>query len=453
MTTIAEKKVIRKNVRDMIIPITIENILQMLVGFVSMALIGRIHPLAIAALGLGNRVNGMLWSLFKGIGIGAQIVVAQAFGAKNMKIIAKTIQQTLLGVVSIGIVLQLVLYNFGNSILKVLFDPKMELLSEASMALRVLSFCVPFMAIVLVIGSVLQGLGDSRTPMFIAIAMNLINLGVSYCIIFGNFGFPKLGLKGAALGVVIAQASAAIIGLNILFGKRGKIRGFEIRDFFIPDWKIITKVFKLGLPTSMESLFWQLSTVVLTRALLVYGEVTYAAYQLGLQAESISFMPAAGFSVAATAFIGQKLGAEEQETAKAYLKTILKGSAIISIICAAPLVLAPDKIMRILTPDAELIAIGASYVLIMGFVQLPQNIGGVLSGSLRGAGYTEMPMISSGIGLWGVRVPMSLLIAFVWKKEVTFIFLVIGVDMLVRFIFNFIVFKKINIFKNYKMVK
>lgn len=452
MEATMEKKQIRSDVLKMIVPITAENILQMVVGFVSMALIGRMNPLVINAFGLGNRVNNILWSLFKGIGIGAQIVVAQAFGAKQEHSIAKTVQQTLLSVVFIGILVMGILQIAGTSVLSFLFSPEPELLKQASLALHILSLCLPFMAVVLVVGSILQGMGDSRTPLFIALFLNVINIIVSYLLIFGNFGFPKLGLIGATIGVVIAQGSAALLGLRVLFGKNGKLRCYEMKDFFVPDWTVIKKVYKLGFPSSLESLFWQFSTIILTRALLLYGNDTFAAYQLGLQAESLSFMPAAGFSVAATAFVGQHLGAKDPQKAKKYFKSILKGSAMISIVCASPLIFLSKGIMRILTPDETLIAIGSLYVFIMGFAQLPQNIAGVLSGALRGAGYTEMPMLSSGVGLWGVRVPMSLLIAYVWKLDVSFIFLVIGVDMVVRFLFNFVAYKKINIYERYKLV-
>lgn len=448
-----EKATIRKNVGQMIIPITIENVLQMLVGFVSMALIGRIHPMAIAAFGLGNRVNNMLWAFFKGIAIGCQIFVARAFGSGRHKDISKAIQQTLLSVVFIGILLNFLLHHFATDILMILFHPKAALLKEAAMALRILSFCIPFLAVVLVIGSSLQGMGDSKTPMFIALFMNGVNVVVSYLIIFGNLGFPKLGLRGAAIGVVIAQIAAALVGLHVLFGPKGKIRFFNWQDFFVPDFATIKRVYHLGIPTSLESLFWQFSTIILTRALLVYGEVTYAAYQLGLQAEAISYMPAAGFSVAATAFVGQHLGAQDTAKAKAYFGEILKGSVLISFICGVPLIFFSRGVMRLLTPDEMLIQIGASYVFVMGFAQLSQNLAGILSGALRGAGYTEMPMLSAGIGLWLVRVPLSLLIAYVWKLDVFYIFLVIGLDMTIRFIFNGIVFKKINIYQNYRVLK
>jgi putative MATE family efflux protein len=219
------------------------------------------------------------------------------------------------------------------------------------------------------------------------------------------------------------------------------------------DTKEIASIYKVGMPTAFESIFWQLAAIIITKAVLTYGEVAFAAYQLGLQAESISYMPAAGFGVAATTFIGQTLGSGEKELGKKYLKQLVIGTSVITVFTGGVLMFFPKQVMRILTDDAEVIRIGIQYLVVMGLVQIPQNIAGVLNGALRGAGFTRVPMIVAGAGLWCIRVPFSLLAAYVFKMDVRAIWVIIGIDMALRFVLSLAIYKNKDIYNKELLIE
>ena len=103
--------------------------------------------------------------------------------------------------------------------------------------------------------------------------------------------------------------------------------------------------------------------------------------------------------------------------------------------------------MGILTDESEVIRIGAMYLFVMGVTQMPQNLSGVLSGALRGAGYAKAPMLNAGIGLWVIRVPFVLSMAFIFKADIIWIWIGIGMDMCFRFIFSYFYYKKKDIFE------
>jgi putative MATE family efflux protein len=288
--------------------------------------------------------------------------------------------------------------------------------------------------------------------MMISGIMNILNVIFGLVLVKGLFGFPELGLMGAAIALALSQAVAAVVGLGIVMSKGGLLSGVRLVDFFKFTKDIMEAVYKTGIPSALESLFWQLSSIILIRAILTYGDASYAAYQLGLQAESIAYMPAAGFQVAATAYIGRHLGANRPDLAKSYLKEILMGAVLVSIIGGGLLVLFPAALLGFMTNDAELIKIGVVYLIICGLAQVPQNVAGVLGGALRGAGYTKMPMYAAGVGLYMVRVPIAILAAYVFKLSVNVVFLAIGVDMTVRLLLNSVLYVKTNIYKNPKLV-
>lgn len=449
--TLDSKTEIRKSIFKLILPILVSSILEMLVGIVSMKLIGNLGFIAIGAMGLSTRVRGIIWALYKGIAIGVQVVVAQAYGAGNDERIKNALRQTI-GSIFVISILFLSTMLFVPRIWLTIFGAKGELLSVGAEVLRVVGFGMPFLGVILIISGGLQGKGDAVTPMLISGIMNVLNVVFGLVLVKGLFGFPELGLMGAAIALALSQGVAAIIGLAIIMRKGGLLSGVQIAHFFKFSKDIIRSVYKTGIPSALESLFWQLSSIILIRAILTYGDASYAAYQLGLQAESIAYMPAAGFQVAATAFVGRHLGANRPDLAKLFLKEILWGAVLVSVIGGGLLVLFPSALLEFMTSDSELIQIGIVYLIICGLAQVPQNVAGVLGGALRGAGYTKMPMYAAGVGLYMVRVPIALLAAYVLGLSINVVFLAIGIDMTVRLILNSFLYYSINVYENPRLV-
>lgn len=439
---------IRKKIYSMILPITIASILEMTTGLVSMAMIGRIDAnssIAVNAIGISQRITQIVWALFKGITTGASVFVAQAYGASNHKKLRQVVQQTILSSLVVVVVLQQIIFWNAPKLLSI-FNPNSELLESGALYLKTISWGLPFMVIMLAVAAALQGMGNAKTPMLIAFIMNLINIGFSFILIFGHLGIPALGIKGAAIATAISQFCGSLIGLYVLFGRNGVLNSMLNRHFFKFHINEIIDLYKVGLPTSFESIFWQVASIILTRAILTFGGTAFAAHQFGLQAESISYMPAAGFGIAATTFIGQALGARDKELGKAYLKETLKGAIWVTVFCASILIFFPTVVMRLLTPNAEIINLGAKYLIIMGIVQIPQNVSGVLNGALRGAGYTRVPMYVAGAGLWGIRVPLTLILTYKFHYTIIAIWIVMGIDLAVRFLISFVIYKTKDIY-------
>lgn len=439
-------KIVRKKIYSMIIPIATENILQMTAGFISTGMLGRIGKVAISSFGISDRIIKIIWAIFKGITTGASVFVAQAYGANNFKKLRKVVQQTLLSIITVAIVLQQIIFWNAEKLLKVIYNPNPNILNNGVIYLKTVSWGIPFLGIMLVVAGILQGMGNAKTPMYIAFIMNVFNICFGYGLIFGNLGFPVLGIKGAAIAMVIGQFIAAMIGIYVLFNKDGILGSSYNNNFFKIDIKQVLAVYKLGTPTAFESIFWNIGSILLIRVILGYGETAMAAYQLGLQAEAISYMPAAGFSIAATAFIGQSLGARNKELGKIYLKETVKGSLMVTSFSVILLVFFPSMILNLLTNEQEVIDLGVKYLILMGLVQIPQNISGVLNGALRGAGYTKVPMFVAGVGIWIIRIPFSYLLSYVFNLGIIAIWTVMCVDLVVRFLMSFILYKRKNIY-------
>ncbi len=400
---------IKNTIFSMVWPVAIENILQMLIGFVNTAMVGRLGAASILAVGLAGRIGMFVWIIFSAIATGVTVLTARALGAKDKDGIGITAMQGIIVTISIMLPIICVLYVFAPQFMYLLNATPDSLLIGVSY-LKIWAFSIPFQALFMVISGVLRGTGDTQTPMQIAFVINIVNAAFSALLIFGRFGFPVLGFKGPAVATIIGQALGAMLAVWILYIRRTEVN-LHLDGGFSFDMPVIRRILAIGVPASSEMFLWQLAAIVLFRLVNSFGTVAGAAYQLGLQAEGISYMPAAGFGITATALVGRSLGAKDVDLAQRYIKQLISWGLMLTSIATAILLFAPKLLMRILTDDFAVIALGAQYVMIMGLSQIPQQTCATLGGSLRGAGDTITPMVAAAVGIWGCRIPMAFILS------------------------------------------
>lgn len=396
---------IKQTIFSLVWPVTTENILQFLIGFVNTAMVGRLGAAAILAVGLAGRIGMFVWIIFSAIGTGTTVLTARALGAGDHDRVREIAHQGLIAAAALMGLVAAVVFVFAPNFM-MLLGATPESLPMGVTYLRILVFSIPFQAIFMVISAIMRGMGDTRTPMQVALVINLVNVGANSLLIFGHLGFPALGFKGPAVSTIVAQATGAILAAWFLFRPRSSVDfGFQ-HGIFI-NMPLIRRILGIGIPASAEMFFWQLASILVFRLVNTFGTVAGAAYQLGLQAEGISYMPAAGFGIAATTLVGRSLGAGDTHLAQRYVQQLLRWSVALTACTTAILVLCPRFLMSLLTNDAAVIELGAQYLLIMGLSQIPQQITGTLGGTLRGAGDTLTPMVAAALGIWGCRIPLA----------------------------------------------
>ena len=429
--TTYSRKEIRKEIFALILPIIMENVFQVSASLVTVAMIGRLSPLDISAQGIVMRITETLNSLFRGVAIGSTVYIAKAYGAKSMDQCFKVFKQTLISAVPMAILFGSVLFALPTQFLRILTDSS-ELLTVGAGYMRLTVMGLPFVAIMALVTSAFQGHSNTKTPMMIAMLVNISNIVLGYVLIFGVGG-----IGGAAAALTMAQAIGAITGLVLLF--KGPYKVFSAEQLkekiFHYDWKCIKDVYSTGIPAAIENFFWQFSAIIMSRAILTYGEVSFSAYQIGLQAESISGM-------AATTLSAKAIGMRDADLFRSYFKEDVWLCTVISIFTSLSLILMPGIFMSMMTNNADIQKIGIVYVFIMGFIQIPQNLSGILSKTLLASGYKNTPMIVSFVGIWLIRIPLALLVTYVLKWDVFFIWLCIALDQIARFIINICIMKR-----------
>ena len=436
-----DSKVIRKQILFLIIPVMLENIFQMSAGLISSAMIGRLDPSLISAQGVSSRITGVLWGLFKGIGVGATVVMAQSKGEGDFSKCKRVFEQTVVTGCLIAIFFVFTFLFFSSSILS-FFTDNNEILINAEKYIKIVIFTAPFLMIMSAVTGAFQANGNTKTPMYIAIIVNIINIVIGYLLIYGKFGFPKLALLGAAIALLVSQACGALLGLYLLYNKKHGLFSTVInKGLFKIDFGLVKTVYSIGIPAAFEHIFWQFSAIIMSKAILTYGEVTFAAYQLGLQAELMSEMPAVGVGIASTSMTANAIGKKDGPLLKIYAKQLITTSTAISLFSSMLIIAFPAVFMSFFTNNPAIKVIGINYLIVMGFIQVPQNLSKVLNGTIRSAGYKNLPMIISFVGIWVIRVPLALIFTYVLKLEVMFIWYSMAIDQIFKFIISAIIFK------------
>ncbi|MFT9495638.1 MATE family efflux transporter [Anaerosolibacter sp.] len=410
---------IRNNIFKLAGPAILEMTLHTLVWTVDTAMIGRLNPASISAVSLGAQMMFISMAIFGSIGIGATAMVARNVGAGDLERGRKVAAQAL----SMGIVISILLSSLGMIFSKEIFsfvvdDP--QLISYGSVYLRYVLIGGFFLIPLGVSNAILRGAGNTMIPLKAALFANLFNIIGDYVLIFGKWGFPQLGVKGAAIATGLAQMLGAFISLYYLFSGKYGIK-VNLKELFILDKEILSKLFRLSIPAAFEITMNDGSRLLSSFWIAKLGTVHFAANAVAVAAESISFMPGYGFAIAATTLMGQSLGAKDVDVAhKSTIKSMQYAVILMGIIAVIFLTI-PRLIMSLFTSDHKTLLLATQCIRVGALEQIPIAIAMVISGALKGAGDTKGPFYISLATNLGIRLPLIFMIVFFWKLSIVYV--------------------------------
>lgn len=432
-----DRKAIRKEILVLIIPIILEGIFGYLAGIVTSALVGRLSPLAISSQSVVFRITDLLAVLWGSIRIGAMVYFVKLYGEGKYKEIIQGFKNICTVTLGIGAVCIAVMVFFGRPILS-FFTTDPEILSFAQTYMNIVVIGMPFFIMMKMNASLFYSVGDTKTPMYIQVLVNIINIAFGYIFIF----VMQWDLVGAGWATVLSQVTGGVVGLVFLVRKPvfKKVTG---TSWAIKDKEPIKVTFQKAIPIALESGFWQMSAIVLTKIILCYGRDAYAGYALASSVETLTELPVIGFTVAATTLAGKALGSKNGPLFREYYRQQMWMNSIISGIGSVLMILLPGAFMSIVTDNPDLIKIGTVYLMCMGSILIPQNVQRTQKGMLYGLGDTKVPMYISGTGIWIVRVPLAALAAYVFHWPLISIWLIICADQVVRYLLTHFYIKHI----------
>lgn len=414
---------IRRAVLTLALPVTVSSLLQRTEGILDIFLVGGLGATAIAAVGIGQLLVFFAVTVVASLTVGATVVIAQLWGARRFT----DAGQAAVHVLALALVISLALMALGILVSR----PAMKLLGAApdvvTLAgpyLDIIFLVIPFTIVIQVLSGILHGTADTRTPMYAMIGVNLLHVLLAYPLIYGRWGFPNLGINGAAVAVGAAESVGVLVLLircSTLFVRPTRLR----RDLARAVWDV-------GLPVFGERVVQQVGVLLYTKLVLMYGTVAYAAHQVGLSIEAFSFLPGYGFAVAAATMAGQSIGAGKYARAKLENWEANRLAACVMAGMGLLFFFFPYALLRAFTDDPAVIELGTLFLKIVALLQIPLALTMVLSGSLRGAGDTRYIMGTTIVGMWGVRLPLACIAALWLHLDLIFVWSAMVADWTIR---------------------
>ncbi len=391
-------------------PIIFSYILQDAFNIIDMIFVGRLGPGAIAAVGVSGNLLRLIGVFSLGISTGAGIMVAQYLGARNLAQAEHIAMQAILLAVFFSIGVTLIGYPLAEQgLLAVrMVDPEVLRLGTTYMHIVLVGISTMFLSMTL--GSIFRAGGDAVTPMVVLVFSTLINITLDPLLIFGLWGFPKLGVAGSAYATLIGRGAGVIVLLYLCWSGRAPVS--LRRAQFQADLAEMVDILRLGVYSSMQGFWRHLSRLGFLWVIGPYGKTVVAAYTICMRLRILVMNPGFGIANSVAPLVGQNLGANQIERAEesARVANIL-GAAIMAVIGAVFLIF-PQTFIRIFSPDANVIEIGAVYLRFLsptfGFIAFSL----VLGKALNGAGDTLSPMIITLVSQLVVGLGLVILLSY-----------------------------------------
>jgi MATE family multidrug resistance protein len=423
------EKTLRKQVIELALPATAEQLLSMMVSIVDTVLVGHLGTTQLAAVSLTTQWVFMATTFFTAVSTGATALVARSVGATDWGTANGTVRQSMLVGLGIGLIATVLALLFAEPAVMLMgADP--ETLAQGTIYLRIAASVFALQAVMFVGNACLRGAGDTRTAMMVMAVVNVVNIVVAWTAINGPMGLPKMGVAGSALGAAAARTVGGILVIGVLLKGRSGLK-LNVKGWRL-DVDLIRRLLRVGLPTGIERIAMRLGMMVFMRTISSLGTVAVAAHAVALRAESFSFMPGFGFATAGTTLVGQGLGAKDPERAERSGYITFWIATYLMVAMGVVFIFFPRPLISLFTNDLAVIDMATIPLRIVGFVQPLMAASMVFPGNLRGAGDTRFPMYVTSATMWAIRVPAALVLGLALGMGLTGAWLGMAADVSAR---------------------
>lgn len=383
-------------------------ILFMAYSFVNAIWVGQyLGKAALAAVTVSLPIFLLIISLGNGVTFAANILVAQSMGACQYADIRRLANTSFVLIGFLGIGLLIIGEISAEPILRLLQTPP-AVLEDATAYMRIFLLAQPFLFGMFLMRSLLQGIGDSTTPLYVQVASVGLNVILDPVLMFGWLGAPRLGLQGAAWASVIAEVTALLVMLAYLHRQRNPVSPEWTRlQVHLPTiWTLI----RIGIPASVQQALVSIATLCVVGLVNGFGETAIAAFGAATRLEQLVLVPAMVFGLAISTLAGQNIGANKPQRVREILRwgSLLGGgmTALVSLVTLA----VPNELLRIFIHDTAVLHMGVIYLRIVTPFYLCFAVMSVYNGIINGAGDTlATTLISVGSQLV-VRVPLAMVL-------------------------------------------
>ena len=427
------------------IPAVGEMTLYMMIWIFDTMMIGKYGgQLAVSSVGLSTEIIYSFFNIIIAVGVSTALtsLISRAIGSKDYKkaeIIANA-------GIKIAVVLAFIFFSLlffvPDKILNLAGATK-EMLPLATRYAKISSFSFFLLTLSSTTNGIFRGIKDTKTSLYVAGSINIVNLFLDYVLIFGNFGFPEWGITGAA----VATVAGNFIGILLQWSRLKKLP-FKISLFSYVSKKDIWEIIRFAVPSGLQEANFSLSRLLGLTFILSLGTTAFAANQIGIAIEAISTMPGWGVAIACTALVGHSIGENNPNKSQKYTLYSTIIASIFMGILACFFFFIPKTLVSffINKQEIDVIKIGAICLQVAAFEQIPIAIVTVLGSYFKGIGNPKTPFYVSFFTNWFLRLPIAFYLISILRLPVYIYWFITTFQWLVESIILYYLYRK-NIIK------
>ena len=423
-------------------PAIVESFFVAFAGLVDSLMVSSLGSYAVAAVGLTTQPKFIGLSLFFALNVAISALVARRRGENKQEDANGILYTSVLFIIVAAVILSTVFVAAASPIIR-LCGSTTETHDSAVTYFRIIMGGMIFNCIQMGINSAQRGAGNTKITMRTNVTSNTINIIANYLLINGHFGFPALGITGAALATVLGTVVASIMSILSIMKPEGFISiPYIYRNKIKPSLNAFVNLVKVGYSVFFEQLLMRIGFMLTAIMAANQGTDAMAAHQVGMNIMGLSFSFGDGLQATAVALIGRSLGAGDKELAKEYGRICRMVGGIIAV-CLAVLYFAGARALyRLFFREEHIVSIGIGIMRVIILVVVFQISQVIYMGCLRGAGDTFYTAVASMISVTIIRTAVSYLCGYTFGLGIIGIWLGVLGDQVSRFIFASLRFKQ-----------
>jgi putative MATE family efflux protein len=432
---------INRTIVTLAVPSVLENLLVSFVFIADTFLIGRLgDPAALAAVGISGSYLFIANGLFMALAIGAMALVARAYGAGDVVEARRLSGQSITLSVAFAAVSVVVLFPLAEPFLGLIIsDP--QVIEQGGLYIRIILSTSIVAFPLQVMSGIMRATGDTRTPMFVTLFMNVVNVVLATALIFGIGPIPALEIAGAGAATALARAVGSLMALYVMVKGLSRLQ-VKLREMAVWHWPDVGRILRIAWPSILDSLIQRVGFLTFTSIVASLGTAVVAANQIANTIESLSFLPAWGFSTAASAIVGQALGARNPPIAQLATRRSAVFAVAAMTLAGLAFVAFGDAIAHAFGATDEVLALATLAVQLAALEQPFMALQMIYGGALRGAGDTRSPMIVSLVGVLFFRITAVYLLAIVLKLGLAGVWIGTAIDWAGRSAVMYVLYRR-----------
>lgn len=423
---------------DMAWPSAVESVLVGLVGIIDTMMVGTLGPEAIAAVGITNQPKFIFLAVILSLNVGVTAVVARRRGENDQEKANSVLRQTILISVFFSILSSILGIVFARPIVS-FAGAEADILDDAVAYFQILMGGMFFNCVLLTMNAAQRGVGNTRISMRTNLTANGVNIVLNYLLIGGHLGFPRLGVRGAAIATIVGFFVGFLMSLKSLL-HHGQFLSLLSHGSWRFDAKTLHSIWLVSSSSLFEQLCMRFGFFTYVKIVASLGTIPFATHQICMNILTLSFCFGDGLSIAASSLVGRSLGEKRSDLAIVYGKACQRIALLVSFVLMVLFFFFRGPVMMAFTTDAGIIETGKTIVIIIGVTTFIQTSQVVLMGCLRGAGDTMFAAAVSLLSIaflrpgsaWLFCYPMGLGLIGAWFS--------LFFDQLIRMVFSMVRF-------------